>query len=694
MKFVKRAMGRLFIILVMFFCISLFWSEKGQAAEYSAVLAADYSTGVCVYMVQGLDISQTDVIKLQVSSMDTGLVIYEQDIALTGENCIDGIYQGEFTLADLNNVRASYLVNIVVQDEKVLAGSCDFSVYVDKVTMKVKGSRGAAVRTAKLDIAELSGSPALAEDSKIVILAWPDGAKETAAVAIGETKAATGSSITCSVDVTEAGVAYGTWHAKAVLKSDQWSEDVTLAETEYEVAPEWTDITAKKSKALEAKSSFAIDFKGLKNAYGIKKVTFDIYNSKGKKAASIAGKKKTENDGRYYTEVSLKKLGYVLDVYTIKVALTDSYGNEQMLDVKTSVDECAHDGTLSVTKKGKGTCSYRLTEVYIPGNIKKVEFVAYQIKDHKEKKLGTYTAKSNAKKTKFWISVKKEEPGDYKVMAYGITAWGKKLFLNQQTYGLENKDMGKNGWYYEKYNGRKYKFYYINDKKQTDLTNLLKLQKSNAGTGSNLYIELNREACTVTIYLYNEETGKYDIPVKSCAVSVGRDTYTTAGSGSLNTSSSYTPLGDYSICTNGTSVKYTLKPMYEPDGSTVYARWCTHIVGNVYFHAIAVGSDTHYGLSSYTYNKLGSAASAGCVRMTVADAKWIYDYAKTGTKVTIVKGDSSKPGPLGKPKAIRTTSSIYYDPTDPEVPDSRKKADYKAGKISGYITKDGKRVDC
>lgn len=78
--------------------------------------------------------------------------------------------------------------------------------------------------------------------------------------------------------------------------------------------------------------------------------------------------------------------------------------------------------------------------------------------------------------------------------------------------------------------------------------------------------------------------------------------------------------------------------MNEPDGSTVYARWASHVVGNVYFHAIAVGSKSHYALNPTTYNKLGSAASAGCIRMTVADAKWLYDYVAVGSQVKIAKG--------------------------------------------------------
>ena len=190
----------------------------------------------------------------------------------------------------------------------------------------------------------------------------------------------------------------------------------------------------------------------------------------------------------------------------------------------------------------------------------------------------------------------------------------------------------------------------------------------------------------------NRERSAYIIPVKSFTVSVGRDVTSTGTAASLNKDTSYTPLGSYSVSSNGIATKYTLKTMNEPDGSVVYARWATHIVGNVYFHAIAVGSQSHYALSPSTYNRLGSPASAGCIRMTVADAKWIYDYASAGSEVNIVKGNSAKPGPLGKNPIIRVDYTINYDPTDPEVPTSRKKADYSAGHISGYMTKDGKKV--
>ena len=253
--------------------------------------------------------------------------------------------------------------------------------------------------------------------------------------------------------------------------------------------------------------------------------------------------------------------------------------------------------------------------------------------------------------------------------------------------GNNNSNTGskKNGWVYEKYNGKDYKFYYENGKKLTDLTSKVSLNR--------LFIELNRAAGVTTVYAYDTETRSYCIPVKAFAVSVGRNISSNSTYKGLTLKSSFTPLGTYSVCSNGVAVKYSLKPMHEPDGSTVYARWATHIVGNVYFHAVAVGSRSHNALNYKSYNKLGSPASAGCIRMTVADAKWIYDHVGTGTEVKIVKGSAKTPGPLGKPSTIKIKSSkVKYDPTDPAISDSAKAKDYKAKRISGYMKKNGTKV--
>ena len=65
---------------------------------------------------------------------------------------------------------------------------------------------------------------------------------------------------------------------------------------------------------------------------------------------------------------------------------------------------------------------------------------------------------------------------------------------------------------------------------------------------------------------------------------------------------------------------------------------------------------------------MGKKVSLGCVRLTVKDAKWIYNNCPIGTQVEFYS--SSNPGPLGKPTAMKISdapSNIRgWDPTDPD----------------------------
>ena len=71
-------------------------------------------------------------------------------------------------------------------------------------------------------------------------------------------------------------------------------------------------------------------------------------------------------------------------------------------------------------------------------------------------------------------------------------------------------------------------------------------------------------------------------------------------------------------------------------------------------------------LEYWEYDKLGKAASLGCVRLTAKDAKWIYDNIPKGTIVEFYS--SNDPGPLGKPQSMKISNYKEYrnwDPTDP-----------------------------
>ena len=653
-----------------------------QAADIAASVTTDRVGGSCQYTVGGLDLTTDTVLTVQVDRSDNKQVVWTKEITLTAENVVNGVYNGIITLQDLQYDYTSYGVYVTVGGQNVKAGVCDFSIHQSKISLGFSDNTGSAKRTVTMTNSDQTGAVlAPGSGNQVAVYAWQKGRAESTAKLIGSAQNLAGGSLKWTVDVNQAGTGYGPWNAKLVLTNSNWTQGRTIASTIYQIAPTCTSFLEKKTAALEKKKSFQLELKGLQNVVKVKSVSFQLYNEKNKKVYTATAK---QSGKKYIATVKLKKLNYKLELYTVKALIRDVNGELQELAVAAEADEQVIAGSFDVKVKNNATSRMTLTGAYIPGNIKKVEYVIQ--KRGAKKKLGTFSAK--AKKKNYIAMIPSEAAGKYTVTAYGYTTWGDKVKLANKNYKIGKKNLGKQGWRYEKYNGKKYRFYYINNEKQTDLTKILKLKK---GSGK-FTIELNRAAGVVTIYMYNEETKKYDTPVKSCAVSVGRDIRTNAGTGGLNPDSSYTPIGNYSVCSNGEAVRYTLKTMHEPDGSIVYARWCTHIVGNVYFHAIAVSTQSHNALSYSRYNRLGTPASAGCIRMTVADAKWIYDYMPTGTPVKISVGSSSKPGPLGKPVTIKSSYGVNYDPTDPEISDVQKKKDYKAGKITGYITKKGKKV--
>ena len=99
----------------------------------------------------------------------------------------------------------------------------------------------------------------------------------------------------------------------------------------------------------------------------------------------------------------------------------------------------------------------------------------------------------------------------------------------------------------------------------------------------------------------------------------------------------------------------------------VYGQYATRITGHILFHSVPYAEKSKDSLKYAAYNKLGKAASAGCIRLSVIDAKWIYDNCPKGTTVVIY--DSSDEEPLEKPTPIKIDTSDKrrgWDPTDPD----------------------------
>lgn len=99
----------------------------------------------------------------------------------------------------------------------------------------------------------------------------------------------------------------------------------------------------------------------------------------------------------------------------------------------------------------------------------------------------------------------------------------------------------------------------------------------------------------------------------------------------------------------------------------VYGQYACRITGSILFHSVPYEKKDKSTLEWWEYDKLGTKASLGCVRLKVEDAKWIYNNCIPGTKVEFYL--SSTPGPLGKPTAKKISGDEAvrnWDPTDPD----------------------------
>ncbi len=157
------------------------------------------------------------------------------------------------------------------------------------------------------------------------------------------------------------------------------------------------------------------------------------------------------------------------------------------------------------------------------------------------------------------------------------------------------------------------------------------------------YVKINRVMNTVTIYT-RDENGEYTVPYKAmrCAAGKGENT----------------PLGTFTI---GESQSDRFLFTYLSYGA--YGQYCTRIVGPILFHSSTYDALRKDSLSAEDYNLLGNGVSHGCIRLTVIDAKWIYDNCAAGTQVCIYD-DAASPGPLGKPETIKVPEGTLWDPTD------------------------------
>ncbi len=155
-------------------------------------------------------------------------------------------------------------------------------------------------------------------------------------------------------------------------------------------------------------------------------------------------------------------------------------------------------------------------------------------------------------------------------------------------------------------------------------------------------IKVNKKNNVVTVYA-PDDNGVYNKPVKAMVCSVGND--------------GDTPTGKFSL-----GERYRWRELF----GDCYGQYAVRITGNILFHSVPYYTRNSADLEVDEYNMLGESVSAGCVRLSVIDAKWIYDNCDNKTIVEIFESDYD--GPLGKPVSahIASMDGMNWDPTDPD----------------------------
>lgn len=346
-------------------------------------------------------------------------------------------------------------------------------------------------------------------------------------------------------------------------------------------------------------------------------------------SSSAIGSVVTTNSGIVETpnpaqqdKVSFRKASYSIPLgWTKKVSCTVPASMKDYTLVYSSADKKIATVTKNGTVKGVSIGSTKITVKAKENPSIKASYIAVV---EKEKK-GWHTTAAGKK---YYVNEKNERTIGY------FKANGNYYYAAESSYILTNK------WKYVEIDKKNYKLYFgSNGKQKQDVTRLLGEQKE-------YKIEVNISQNTVIVYAKDGKKG-YTIPVKAMVCSCGIKGHATI-------------TGNYS--------KLRKAGKWHPLYYGTYGKYCTRISGPYLFHSVVYKKNKDdYSLNANEFLKLGKAASHGCIRLQVKDAKWIYNRSGK-CSVTLYKGKGQLP--LMKPKILKPVivdENKVYDPTDVDV---------------------------
>jgi conserved hypothetical protein len=166
-------------------------------------------------------------------------------------------------------------------------------------------------------------------------------------------------------------------------------------------------------------------------------------------------------------------------------------------------------------------------------------------------------------------------------------------------------------------------------------------------------VDVNNQVTTV---YGRDENGDYTVVVRQMLCSTG-------------TRKNPSDIGTFTL--NGRTARWCYFPEW---GS--HAQYWTRINSSIAFHSVIYNTVNTMDLSVKSYKNLGKRASHGCIRLTVADAKWIYNNCGAGTVVTIradMPADPELRAALKLP-SLNTKNMLPYVTPQPTA-----EPDYRAG---------------
>ncbi|MBQ6570264.1 MAG: L,D-transpeptidase [Clostridia bacterium] len=166
------------------------------------------------------------------------------------------------------------------------------------------------------------------------------------------------------------------------------------------------------------------------------------------------------------------------------------------------------------------------------------------------------------------------------------------------------------------------------------------------------YIKVDKGAQIVTVYTTNEE-GKYEKVVRQMLCS--------SCSQLQKFPDGYYPLKEH---------RNRWANMFSATGEPSYAQYATRISGYFLFHSVTYSKKDVHTLNYSRFNNLGKNVSAGCIRLTVENAKWIYENCNPGTIVEVCVGEPQPELVKRLREELGIADGKYkknYDPTDPEI---------------------------